>query len=165
VEPTLALTSRHPDRQQPDADSFVADNSGNAEFDGRVAGPLLDAQRLQIAVIYHFDGKTYGPVANAAEANGPSQATADCASRAPESTPWPARDHPEVTPTDARAANAGERVTDPGPGRLISSLSGGSAARHRAIAQRPASESNPRRTTIPRQGRTLQARANQVARR
>ena len=71
VEPTVALTARHPDQQQPDADSFVADSSGNAEFDGRVAGRLLDATQLQIAVIYHFDGKTYGPVANAAEANGP----------------------------------------------------------------------------------------------
>jgi hypothetical protein len=71
VEPTVALTARQPHRQQPDADSFVADNSGNAEFDGRVAGRLLDAQQLQIVVIYHFDGKTYGPVTNAAEANGP----------------------------------------------------------------------------------------------
>ena len=80
VEPNVALTARHPDRQQPDADSFVADNSGNAEFNGRVAGQLLDAQQLQIAVIYHFDGKTYGPVANAAEANGPGGPGVPCQS-------------------------------------------------------------------------------------
>jgi hypothetical protein len=80
VEPTVALTARHPDRQQPDADSFVADSSGNAEFDGRVAGRLLDAQQLQVAVIYHFDGKTYGPVANAAEANGPGGPGVPCQS-------------------------------------------------------------------------------------
>ena len=80
MEPTVALTARHPDRQQPDADSFVADSSGNAEFDGRVAGRLLDAQQLQVAVIYHFDGKTYGPVANAAEANGPGGPGVPCQS-------------------------------------------------------------------------------------
>jgi hypothetical protein len=80
VEPTVALTARHPDRQQPDADSFVADSSGNAEFDGRVAGRLLDAQQLQIAVIYHFDGHTYGPVANASEANGPGGPGVPCTS-------------------------------------------------------------------------------------
>jgi hypothetical protein len=72
VEPTVALTARHPDRQQPDANSFVADNSGNAEFDGRVAGRLLDAQQLQVSVVYHFDGNTYGPVANYAESQGPA---------------------------------------------------------------------------------------------
>jgi hypothetical protein len=80
VEPTVALTARHPDQQQPDADSFVADSSGNAEFDGRVAGRLLDAQQLQIAVIYHFDGKTYGPVANQAESHGPGGPGVPCQS-------------------------------------------------------------------------------------
>ena len=34
-------------------------------------GNLLAAAQLQIAVIYHFDGKTYGPVANQAESFGP----------------------------------------------------------------------------------------------
>ncbi len=67
-DPLVALTARHPDRQQPDADSFVADSSGAAQFDARVAGRLLDAQQLQIVVIYHFDGQTYGPVPTRSEA-------------------------------------------------------------------------------------------------
>jgi hypothetical protein len=71
VEPMVALTARHPQQQQPDADSFVADSSGQAEFDARVAGRLMDAQQVQIAVIYHFDANTYGPVANFAESQGP----------------------------------------------------------------------------------------------
>jgi len=32
----------------------------------------MDAQQVLISVMYHFDGQTYGPVANAAEANGPA---------------------------------------------------------------------------------------------
>ncbi len=71
VEPTVALTSAFPQFQKPDADSFVASSSGKALFIGRVPGNLLAAAQLQVSVIYHFDGKTYGPVANAAEANGP----------------------------------------------------------------------------------------------
>jgi len=35
---------------------------------------------LEISVIYHFDGQTYGPVANAAEAAGPVAATGQCRS-------------------------------------------------------------------------------------
>ena len=70
VEPSVALTARHPN-QLPDADSFVADSSGNAEFDGRVFDRLLDATQLSMSVIYHFDGNTYGPVANSAESQGP----------------------------------------------------------------------------------------------
>jgi hypothetical protein len=54
-----------------------------------------------------------------------------------------------VTPTAARPAKAGERVTDRGPGRLIPSLSGASPAGHREIAQRPASEPNRRGTRNP----------------
>jgi hypothetical protein len=68
VDPLIALTARHPERQSPDADSFVADSSGGARFHARVAGPLLDAQSLQIAVIYHFDGHVYGPVPDEGEA-------------------------------------------------------------------------------------------------
>jgi hypothetical protein len=66
-DPLVALTAAKPERQQPDADSFVADSSGAAEFDGRVDARLLDAQQLQVVVIYHFDGNTYGPVPNRAE--------------------------------------------------------------------------------------------------
>jgi hypothetical protein len=40
-------------------------------FFASIAHDLLAAQQLQVNVIYHFDGKTYGPAANAAEANGP----------------------------------------------------------------------------------------------
>jgi hypothetical protein len=71
VEPSVALTARHPNTQNPDASSFVAESSGAANFHARVAGALMDAQQVLISVIYHFDGHTYGPVANAAEANGP----------------------------------------------------------------------------------------------
>jgi hypothetical protein len=86
VEPTLALTSAFPQLQKPDPDSFVASSSGKALFVGRVAGNLLAAQQLLIAVIYHYDGNTYGPVPNAAEAMAPSPPWADCAGRATGST-------------------------------------------------------------------------------
>jgi len=69
TEPLVALTARHPERQTPDADSFIANSSGAASFDGRVPGRLLDAQNFLIAVIYHFDGNVYGPVPNYGEAN------------------------------------------------------------------------------------------------
>jgi hypothetical protein len=69
LDPLVALTARHPERQHPDADSFVSDTSGQAKFHARVTGNLLAAQDLLIDVIYHFDGKTYGPVPNAGEAN------------------------------------------------------------------------------------------------
>jgi hypothetical protein len=68
VEPTVALTSAFPQLQKPDQDSFVADASGRALFFASVPEDLLAAQFLQVIVIYHFDGKTYGPVANAGEA-------------------------------------------------------------------------------------------------
>jgi hypothetical protein len=67
VEPSLALPSLNP-VQQPDRSSFVANSSGEAFFIGVVAGHLLDAQQVQYSVIYHFDGKTYGALANQAEA-------------------------------------------------------------------------------------------------
>jgi len=71
AEPTIALTSAFPRFQKPDPDSFIASSSGKALFIGRVAGNLLAAAQLLINVIYHFDGQTYGPVANQAEAQGP----------------------------------------------------------------------------------------------
>jgi hypothetical protein len=67
VEPSLALHSINP-FQQPDRSSFVASSSGDALFVGLVAGHLLDAQQVQYSLIYHFDGKTYGELANQAEA-------------------------------------------------------------------------------------------------
>jgi hypothetical protein len=70
VEPTVALTAAFPEFQKPDPDSFVANASGEALFFASVPEPLLAAQQLQVVVIYHFDGKTYGPVANFGEANG-----------------------------------------------------------------------------------------------
>lgn len=79
VEPTVALTSRLPQTQQPDPDSFIASSSGGAVFDARVAGDLLAAQQLLVSVIYHFDGHTYGPVPNQAESEGP-QANGECRS-------------------------------------------------------------------------------------
>jgi hypothetical protein len=71
VEPQVALTAAFPRLQNPDPDSFVASGSGRALFVARVAQNLLAAQQLQMDVIYHFNGQTYGPVANAAEAAGP----------------------------------------------------------------------------------------------
>ena len=69
VDGLVALPARHVDDQAPDADSFVADSSGEATFDGRVAGDPLGAQILLIDVIYHFDGRTYGQVPNGGEAD------------------------------------------------------------------------------------------------
>lgn len=68
-EQLVALTARHPRREKPDADSFVANKSGGESFYARVPGDLMAAQQVQVIVIYHFDGKTYGPVPNQAEAN------------------------------------------------------------------------------------------------
>jgi hypothetical protein len=75
VDPVVALTARFPDRQAPDPDSFVADSSGGAFFHGRVAGRLLDAQLLDVVVIYHFDGRTYGQVPTRGEAESNCQPT------------------------------------------------------------------------------------------
>jgi hypothetical protein len=71
VEPSVAVTAAFPQFQRPDPDSFVASGSGKGLFFASVPQDLLAAQQLQVSVIYHFDAKTYGPVANAAEANGP----------------------------------------------------------------------------------------------
>ena len=68
VDGLVALTARHPQRQKPDSDSFVADSLGKAKFSARVAGRLLDAQNLLVDVIYHFDGNVYGPVPTRGEA-------------------------------------------------------------------------------------------------
>jgi hypothetical protein len=62
IDPLVALPAGAPQPGQPDADSFVADGSGQALFYGRVAGNLLAASQLQLVVIYHYDGHTYGPV-------------------------------------------------------------------------------------------------------
>jgi hypothetical protein len=71
VEPQVALTAAFPRLQKPDSSSFRADRSGRALFFASVAQNLLAAQQLQEDVIYHFNGQTYGPVANQAESNGP----------------------------------------------------------------------------------------------
>ena len=71
VEPSIALTAAFPRLQKPDPDSFIAGSSGKALFVASVAQNLLAAQQLQVDVIYHLNGQTYGPVANAAEAAGP----------------------------------------------------------------------------------------------
>jgi hypothetical protein len=71
VEPSVALTAAFPRLQEPDSDSFIASSSGKALFVASVPEDLLAAQSLSISVIYHFNGQTYGPVANAGEAAGP----------------------------------------------------------------------------------------------
>jgi hypothetical protein len=71
VEPSVALTAAFPQLQKPDADSFIASDSGRAWFFASVPQDLLAAQGLLLSVIYHLDGKTYGPVANRGEAEGP----------------------------------------------------------------------------------------------
>jgi hypothetical protein len=57
--PLIALTVRFPKYHKPEA---VADERV------RILGRLLDAQSLQVAVIYASDGKTCGPVPTAGEA-------------------------------------------------------------------------------------------------
>ena len=71
VEPQVALTAAFPQLQKPDPDSFIANSSGKALFLASVAQDLLAAQQLQVDAIYHFDGETYGPVANYGESQGP----------------------------------------------------------------------------------------------
>ena len=80
VEPSLALTSAFPTLQRPDSSSFVASGSGQGLFVGRVDGNLQAAAQLQESVIYHFDGNTYGPLANAAEAESASNGISPCRS-------------------------------------------------------------------------------------
>jgi hypothetical protein len=67
VERTLPLTSVNPNRQQPDASSFVADTSGQATYRGQVDGDLFSALQVFYTVIYHFDGQTYDPLPNRGE--------------------------------------------------------------------------------------------------
>lgn len=71
VEPSVALTAAFPQLQKPDSSSFVATSSGKGLFFASVPQNLLAAQGLQVSVIYHFDGHTYGPVANNFESVGP----------------------------------------------------------------------------------------------
>jgi hypothetical protein len=68
LDPLVALTAAFPRLQRPDPDSFVASSSGKGLFLASVPGNLLAAQILEIVLIYHFDGHTYGPVPNAGEA-------------------------------------------------------------------------------------------------
>lgn len=67
VERALPLTATHPERQFPDASSFVADATGGAPFRARVDGALLEATELQYLLIYHLDGHTYGSLPNRGE--------------------------------------------------------------------------------------------------
>jgi hypothetical protein len=67
VERGLALTAFKPDRQFPDASSFVAGANGQAEYRGQVEGDLFSATQLVFEVIYHLDGQTYHPLPNRGE--------------------------------------------------------------------------------------------------
>jgi hypothetical protein len=69
LDPLVALTAAFPRLQKPDPDSFVATSSGKGLFLASVPGNLLSVQILEIVLIYHFDGHTYGPVPNSGEAN------------------------------------------------------------------------------------------------
>jgi hypothetical protein len=80
AEPSVALTAAFPHLQKPDPDSFTATRSGKGLFFARVAQDLLATQQLQLVVIYHYDGNTYGPVPNQAESRGPDPATGLCRS-------------------------------------------------------------------------------------
>jgi hypothetical protein len=73
IESMVALPAALPQFQRPDPDSFVANSSGRAFFAARVGVNLLAAQSVQVWVVYHLDGKTYGPVPNNAEANSNCQ--------------------------------------------------------------------------------------------
>jgi hypothetical protein len=80
VEPQVALTAAFPQFQKPDTDSFIATSTGKGLFFASVSQDLLAAAQLQVDVIYHFDGQTYGPVANQAESRGPDPNTGLCRS-------------------------------------------------------------------------------------
>lgn len=60
----VALKARHPQKQLPDASSFVADAAGFGEFRGEAEGALLDSDTVVFRPIYHFDGNTYGEFSN-----------------------------------------------------------------------------------------------------
>jgi hypothetical protein len=66
AERLVALPSKDP-AQAPDFASFIADSSGEADFQARPDGCLLDAGRLQLVLIYHLDGLTWGEVPNRGE--------------------------------------------------------------------------------------------------
>lgn len=66
VERTLPLTSTDK-HQQPDSSSFVAGPDGTATYSARISGDPLTAGQVFIEVVYHNDGKTYGPLPNAGE--------------------------------------------------------------------------------------------------
>jgi hypothetical protein len=67
AERGIALKDPTPRANAPDASSFIADATGRATFDGRASGRLLNATIVDLIVIYHFDGKTYGALANQGE--------------------------------------------------------------------------------------------------
>jgi hypothetical protein len=67
VERTLPLTASRPERQFPDASSFIADASGRASYRGQVNGNPLTALQVFYTVIYHSDGQVYDPLPNRGE--------------------------------------------------------------------------------------------------
>lgn len=67
VERTLPLDAFKVDADAPDANSFVADTTGAAEFHGRVDGDLLAARQVFFSVVYHAFGETHYPFPNAGE--------------------------------------------------------------------------------------------------
>lgn len=67
VERTLPLTAFRPERQLPDASSFIADASGRASYRAQVNGDLLTALQVFYTVIYHSDGQAYHPLPNRGE--------------------------------------------------------------------------------------------------
>ena len=66
AERGLPLTT-HGATNGPDPSSFVAGPDGSATYHGRAEGVLLDADVVQLFLIYQFDGKTYHPLANYGE--------------------------------------------------------------------------------------------------
>ncbi|HUJ28611.1 MAG TPA: hypothetical protein VLW85_21460 [Myxococcales bacterium] len=69
------------DRSVVAVESFTAGRKGHARVHARSEGCLLDAQQVTYAVIYHFDGRTWGEVPNAGEANGCRSTFGDDAER------------------------------------------------------------------------------------
>ena len=80
VEPTVALTAAFPQFQKPGSDSFTATSSVKGLFFASVPQDLLADQQLQVSVIYHFNGQTYGPVTNQGGSRGPDLNTGLCRS-------------------------------------------------------------------------------------
>lgn len=66
VERALPFPSVSP-KQLPDASSFVAGADGTASFRGRAAGDLFAPLQLIFEIVYHLDGRTYGPLPNRGE--------------------------------------------------------------------------------------------------